>query len=183
MSNLTKQQLDALREYLIRQNPNHKGSILIPEELLQAAARGELPQHDLPVVSESQPPTEALSAIATEVGPSGTNRQKARKPSTAQDVSNGEEPERKRGRPAHYPPWLEAAAQLVANGYTLRRALWRLGVSIPEKQLRQVYRWKHFREAYEDARRVFFTDWGVTSPRKVEGITRSILSDWERLTE
>jgi hypothetical protein len=60
-------------------------------------------------------------------------------------------------------------------------ALWRLGVSVPEKQLRQVYRWKLFREAYEEARRVFVTDWGTTPPKKAESITRSILADWERL--
>ncbi len=85
---------------------------------------------------------------------------------------------KKSGRPAYYPPWLKPAAMLVANGYTLRRALWRLGVTIPEKQLRQVYRWKLFRQFYEEARRVFVADWGSTPPRKVESFTRSVLGQW-----
>jgi hypothetical protein len=45
---------------------------------------------------------------------------------------------KKRGRPAQAPPWLKPAAQLVANGYMLRRALWRLRVSIPQEQRRRV---------------------------------------------
>jgi hypothetical protein len=56
-----------------------------------------------------------------------------------------------------------------------------LGISIPEKQLRQVYRWRLFREYYEEDRRAYVTDWGTTPPRKAESITRSILANWERL--
>lgn len=82
------------------------------------------------------------------------------------------------GRPPYYPPWLKPAAQLVANGYTLRKALRRLGVTIPDAQLRQVYRWRLFREFYEEARRVFVADWGSTPGRKVEAFTRSVLGDW-----
>jgi hypothetical protein len=48
-------------------------------------------------------------------------------------------------------------------------------VTIPEAQLRQVYRWKLFRLFYEEARLAFVADWGSTPGRKVEAFTQSVL--------
>jgi hypothetical protein len=187
-TNPSKNHLDQITDYLLRQNPNLKGPIRITQELLGAAERGELTQEPGEPPPEVQPRNEADSSpSATERDPvERPGKQDARcKPRKGpQELADPEDgTKRGRGRPAYYPPWLEAAAKLVANGYTLRRALWRLGVSIPEKQLRQVYRWKLFREYYEEARRIFIADWGSTPPRKVESFTRRILADWERLGE
>lgn len=157
----SKKHLDQVRDYLLRQNPNRKGPILIPRELIEAAERGELPE--APEAQQTPHPKEVPETL-TKVG---------------QDSENTCSTKRVKGRPAHFPPWLEAAAQLVANGLTLRKALWRLGVSIPENQLRQVYRWTLFRKYCEEAKGKFVAEWGTTPPRKAESITTSILGQWE----
>jgi hypothetical protein len=190
-ANPSKKHLDKLRAYLCRQYPNLSGPILIPPELIEAAARGELPQE---AETRQAPAQGGLSShgaasstptTAPAESPKSVNgRRKPRKgpPKQAKDAENDTSGEKQKvGRPAYVPPWLEPAAQLVANGYTLRRALWRLGVSIPDQQLRQVYRWRLFREHYDIARAKFVAEWGSTPPKKAQRITDSILDDWERL--
>jgi hypothetical protein len=190
--NPPKNHLDQLKDYLIRQNPNVRGPISMPRELIEAAERGELPEDSGEAqqiaatvqLSEAQPRVVADSSAPVpkaDASPTTVRRKPREAQATAEAPHADANTPGKRGRPAYLPPWLEPAAHLVANGYTLRRALWRLGITIPEKQLRQVYRWKLFREYYEEARRVFVTDWGTTPPRKAESITRNILADWERL--
>jgi hypothetical protein len=162
-TNPSKKHLDQVKDYILRQNPPLKGPILITRELIEAAQRGEVP-------GAPKPPKTALP----EEFPEAPTKEKT-------DPVETSPTKRVRGRPAHCPPWLEAAAQLVANGYTLRKALWRLGVSIPENQLRQVYRWTLFRKYYEEAKGTFVAEWGDTPPRKAESVTASILGQWERL--
>ncbi len=182
--NPPKNHLDQVRDYLLRQNPGHKGPILIPQELIEAAERGELPQEgEATGFPEAETTAESDNPVpATAREPVGQSRRQEQRPARKVPQELAEDgTKRGRGRPPYFPPWLEPAAHLVANGYTLRRALWRLGVSIPENQLRQVYRWKLFREYYEEARRIFVADWGSTPPKKVESFTRRVLADWERL--
>ena len=76
-----------------------------------------------------------------------------------------EEPTRKsprqRGRPCKEPSWLPEVAQKVAHGTPLRRALWSLGVyHLTERELKNIYRWKRFRELYETAKIAFYREWG-----------------------
>ena len=55
----------------------------------------------------------------------------------------------------------------------------RLGVTVPEGQLRQVYRWKLFREHIAAARAEFAEEWGGTPPGRAESITKDILWQWQ----
>ena len=193
-TNPSKKYLDQVTDYLLRQNPNLKGPILIPRELIEAAERGELPEAPAPSRTSSQQPRRNGQTIlirAPSLLNDPANRIGGRRapesdgghaqPKRKQTPDNSWPTKQGRGRPAYLPPWLEPAAQLVANGYTLRKALWRLGVRIPEAQLRQVYRWRLFWEYYEEARARFVAEWGSTPPRKVESFTRGILGQWENL--
>src|SRR5712692_9417235 len=49
-------------------------------------------------------------------------------------------PKRRRGRPPKDQLWMYEAAELFAQGLTLRRAARRVGVSLSESELRNVYR-------------------------------------------
>jgi hypothetical protein len=59
----------------------------------------------------------------------------------------------RRGRPPKEPPWLAWAAELYAQGYTLRKALRKLGVVLSWPERRNIYRLKRFRELVEAYRR------------------------------
>ncbi len=54
---------------------------------------------------------------------------------------------RKRGRPAKNDYWILLAAQYVAEGLTLRKALMRLGMNLRLAERKNIYRLKRFREA------------------------------------
>ena len=58
----------------------------------------------------------------------------------------------RRGRLPIDPPWYVQAAEMVANGLSLRRALWRLGIQLTERELQNVYRHVRFRTYLEEAR-------------------------------
>ena len=84
------------------------------------------------------------------------------------------ETKRKRGRPLFDPPWLRAVAETMAQGTTLRRALWRNGVEFTESQLRNIYRCKKFRFYYESAKLAFYREWGATSPKETRELLRTL---------
>jgi hypothetical protein len=68
---------------------------------------------------------------------------------------------RRRGRPCKEPPWLPDAAEKVARGTPLRRALWSLGIyHFTERELKNIYRWKRYRELYETAKIKFYRETG-----------------------
>lgn len=59
---------------------------------------------------------------------------------------------RRRGRRPIDPPWYIQLAGLVANGTPLRRALWRLGIRLTEREMKNIYRHKMFRIYLDEAR-------------------------------
>jgi hypothetical protein len=67
---------------------------------------------------------------------------------------------RRRGRPCKEPPWLKPVAEQVGRGTPLRRALWSERVAFTERELKNVYRWKRFREYFETARIEFYREYG-----------------------
>ena len=70
-------------------------------------------------------------------------------------------PRRRRGRPCKEPTWLAEVAQKVAHGTPLRRALWSLGIHhFTERELKNIYRLKRFRELYETAKIAYYREWG-----------------------
>jgi hypothetical protein len=73
---------------------------------------------------------------------------------------------RRRGRPVKDPPWLRVVAEKVGRGTPLRHALWSLGInSFTERELKNLYRLKKFREYYETAKIEFYREW-VRTPRR-----------------
>ena len=72
---------------------------------------------------------------------------------------------RRRGRPCKEPPWLKAVAEQVGRGTPLRRALWSRNVIFTERELKNIYRLKLFRQFYEEAKIAFYREWGRT-PRR-----------------
>lgn len=123
---------DKLKERLIELHANPRGPIRIDEALARELESREERDKKAPLPTSSKKSSPRAKPV---LDPQHD----------ALEATEGLPEKRRSGRPAYYPPWLKPAAYLVANGYTLRRALWRLGVSIPESQLRQVYRWKLFR--------------------------------------
>ena len=76
---------------------------------------------------------------------------------TSQDAAKP----RRRGRPCKEPTWLPEVAQKVAHGTPLRRALWSLGIyHFTERELKNIYRLKRFRELYETAKIAYYREWG-----------------------
>src|SRR5262245_26603136 len=67
---------------------------------------------------------------------------------------------RRRGRPCKEPPWLKEVAELVGRGAPLRRALWSKNIMFTERELKNLYRLKKFREYYETAKIEYYRDWG-----------------------
>ena len=55
---------------------------------------------------------------------------------------------------------------MVGRGTPLRRALWSLNVQFSERELKNVYRLKRFREYYETARIEFYREWGQIPRRR-----------------
>lgn len=72
---------------------------------------------------------------------------------------------RRRGRPCKEPPWLKEVAEIVGRGTPLRRALWSKNIIFTERELKNLYRLKKFREYYETAKIEFYREWGRL-PRK-----------------
>lgn len=60
---------------------------------------------------------------------------------------------RKRGRPAKNALWIALAAQYVAEGLTLRKALLRIGMNLTIAERKNVYRLKWFREILQCERK------------------------------
>jgi hypothetical protein len=73
---------------------------------------------------------------------------------------------RRRGRPCKEPPWLKPVAEQVGRGTPLRRALWSERVVLTERELKNVYRWKRFRQYYEEARIAFYREHGRIPRRR-----------------
>lgn len=69
-------------------------------------------------------------------------------------------PPRRRGRPCKEPPWLREIAEMVGRGTPLRRALWSRNVLFTERELKNTYRLKRFREYYETAKIAFYRESG-----------------------
>ena len=61
-------------------------------------------------------------------------------------------PKRSRGRPPKTTPWLAWAAELYAEGYSLRRALKKLGLSLTVAERKGIYRLKRFRQLVAEHR-------------------------------
>jgi hypothetical protein len=74
-------------------------------------------------------------------------------------------PPRRPGRPCKEPPWLKDVAEMVGRGTSLRRALWSKKIMFTERELKNLYRLKKFREYYETAKIEFYREWGRV-PRK-----------------
>jgi hypothetical protein len=73
---------------------------------------------------------------------------------------------RRRGRPPKEPPFLKEVADLVGRGVPLRKALWKVGVfNFTERELKNIYRLKKFREYYETAKIEFFREF-LRLPRR-----------------
>jgi hypothetical protein len=81
---------------------------------------------------------------------------------------------RRRGRPCKEPPWLKEVAGMVGRGTPLRRALWSRNILFTERELKNTYRLKKFREYHETAKIAFYRESGEV-PR------RSHTSPGERL--
>ena len=68
-------------------------------------------------------------------------------------------PHRRRGRPCKEPPRLKEVAEKVARGVPLRKALWSLGIyTFTERELKNIYRLKRFREYYETAKIAYYRE-------------------------
>ena len=67
---------------------------------------------------------------------------------------------RRRGRPCKEPPWLKEVAGMVGRGTPLRRALWSQNVMFTERELKNIYRLKLFRQYYEEAKIALYQEWG-----------------------
>jgi hypothetical protein len=67
---------------------------------------------------------------------------------------------RRRGRPCKEPPWLREVAEAVGRGTPLRRVLWSKNIMFTERELKNLYRLKKFREYYETAKIDFYREWG-----------------------
>ncbi|HZW96321.1 MAG TPA: hypothetical protein VFF64_25470 [Candidatus Eremiobacteraceae bacterium] len=98
-------------------------------------------------------------------------------------------PPRRRGRPCKEQPWLKEVAQMVGRGTPLRRALWSRNVLFTERELKNIYRLKKFREYFETAKIEFYWEWGKvpershTSPGErllAARLNASQLADWLR---
>ena len=74
-------------------------------------------------------------------------------------------PPRRPGRPCKEPPWLQEVAGAVGRGTPLRRVLWSKIIMFTERELKNLYRLKKFREYYETAKIEFYREWGRL-PRK-----------------
>lgn len=74
-------------------------------------------------------------------------------------------PPRRPGRPCKEPPWLQEVAEAVGRGTPLRRVLWSKNIMFTERELKNLYRLKKFREYYETAKIEFYREWGRL-PRK-----------------
>jgi hypothetical protein len=72
---------------------------------------------------------------------------------------------RRRGRPCKNAPWLREVAEKVARGVPLRRALWSLRIQFTERELKNTYRLKRFREFYETAKIEFYRETGDVARR------------------
>ncbi len=89
-------------------------------------------------------------------------------------------PPRRRGRPCKEPPWLREIAEMVGRGTPLRRALWSRNVLFTERELKNTYRLKRFREYYETAKIAFYRESGEIPrrsdlpPESVHGIIRRV---------
>jgi len=71
------------------------------------------------------------------------------------------DPPRRRGRPCKEPPWLHEVAEKVARGTPLRRALWSREIyNFTERELKNIYRWKRFRELYDTAKIEYYRESG-----------------------
>ena len=162
MNTPSKKILDQVRDYLLSQNPNHKGALVISSELIQAAERGELSRRISP------------PAPSTDIQPDNPARPANAQCGEISEAAASPRPDkRRRGRPEYAPPWLEEAARLMANGLTLRKALWRLGIHLSEKERKNIYRWKLFRQYHEEATDAFVAEWGATPSREVARIRNS----------
>lgn len=60
---------------------------------------------------------------------------------------------RKRGRPAKNDYWILLAAEYMAEGLTLRKALLRQGMNLTLAERKNIYRLKRFREALQHERK------------------------------
>ena len=72
----------------------------------------------------------------------------------------------RRGRPCKEPPWLKEVAEMVGRGTPLRRALWSRNVMFTERELKNTYRLKKFREYYETAKIAFYRETGEVAGRR-----------------
>jgi hypothetical protein len=70
------------------------------------------------------------------------------------------QPSRRRGRPCKEPPWLKTVAEMVGRGKPLRKALWSQNVIFTERELKNIYRLKRFREYFETAKIEFYRECG-----------------------
>jgi hypothetical protein len=75
-------------------------------------------------------------------------------------MSDQTNPPRRRGRPCKEPPWLKEVAEMVGRGTPLRRALWSRNVLFTERELKNTYRLKKFREYSETAKIAFYRESG-----------------------
>jgi hypothetical protein len=73
---------------------------------------------------------------------------------------------RRRGRPCKEPPWLKEVAGMVGRGTPLRRALWSKNVMFTERELKNTYRLKKFRQYYEEAKFAYVREWHDLPPRR-----------------
>ena len=70
------------------------------------------------------------------------------------------ESRRRRGRPCKEPPWLKEVAEMVGRGTPLRRALWSKNVRFTERELKNTYRLKKFRQYHETAKIEYYRESG-----------------------
>lgn len=78
-------------------------------------------------------------------------------PTPQQAPQPAPKPKRGRGRPPKNESWLYEVAELHAQGYTLRRALKKAGVTwLSDTERRGIYRLKRFRQLVQHCRREHF---------------------------
>ena len=90
---------------------------------------------------------------------------------------------RRRGRPCKNPPWLHEVAQMVGRGTPLRRALWAKDIDFTERELKNIYRLKLFRQYYEEAKFAYIREWHDLPPRRHTSIGERYLAERLRALE
>jgi hypothetical protein len=74
---------------------------------------------------------------------------------------------RKAGRPRILAPWFEALSRTMADGTCLREALSICGIhGLSERQIRSLYRNRTFQALYREARRKWWSEFGVRPRRR-----------------